>query len=188
MCILQASYQHNISDPPHLIPISQTHFGQGRVLLNISQYIQIKSETCYTISTHLFWSLSLPRAHADTNASLTRKVFHLRVNKLIASSGAPDGAECAAQLVSAPQESLPDVFQVVTRAEAAQSLATPGTEPVEPLLQLRPTGPQSLRLSRAADISADVLLLLLVLLSLRDSPRREDLAPGPGPEPGDRRG
>ena len=187
MCILQASYQHNISDPPHVILISQTHFGQGRVLLNISQYIQIKSETCYTISTHLFWSLlSLPRAHADTNASLTRKVFHLRVNKLIASSGAPDGAECAAQLVSAPQESLPDVFQVVTRAEAAQSLSTPGTEPVEPLLQPRPVGPQSLRLSRVRDISA-VIIILLVLLSLRYSPRREDLAPGPRSEPGCRR-
>ena len=187
MCILQASYQHNISDPPHVILITQTHFGQGRVLLNISQYIQIKSETCFTISTHLFWSwLSLPRAHADTNASLTRKVFHLRVNKLIASSGAPDGAECAAQLVSAPQESLPDVFQVVTRAETAQSLSTPGTEPVQPLLQPRPVGPQSLRLI-LLDISA-VILPLLVLLSLRDSPRREDLAPGPGPEPGGRRG
>ena len=29
------SIEHNISDPPHLILISQTHFGQGRVLLNI---------------------------------------------------------------------------------------------------------------------------------------------------------
>ena len=59
------SIEHNISDPPHLILISQTHFGQGRVLLNIWQYIQITSETCSTISHLLLVSViaTCPRGH-----------------------------------------------------------------------------------------------------------------------------
>ena len=132
-------------------------------------------ETSITI-TILSVSLLLPRAHADTNASLTRKVFHLRVNKLIASSAV--SLQCAAQLVPAPQESLPHIFEIVTRAETAQSLSTPGTEPVQPFLQPRPRGPQPLRIS-LLDVP---FFFLIVLLSLCNSPGREDLASGPGPK------
>ena len=110
---------------------------------------------------------------------MTRKVFHLSVNKLIASSGASHRAQCAAQLVSAPQESLPHIFEVVTRAKAAQSLSTPGTEPVKSLLQPRPTRPESLRLTRLVDVSTD---LLLVFSLCDSSPGREDLALSTGPE------
>ena len=112
LCILQASYQHNISDPPLVLLITQTHFGQDEC---VTKHITIHSD--HVRDQHhnhnpLSVSLSLPRAYADTNASLTRKVFHLRVNKLIASSAV--SLQCTAQLVPAPQESLPHVFEIVT--------------------------------------------------------------------------
>ena len=75
---------------------------------------------------------SLPR-HTCTNSSFTSGLVKItRVNKLVASS---DGTKSTAELVSAPEETVSDIFEIVTGPEAAESLSTSGAEPVQSVLQ-----------------------------------------------------
>ena len=94
----------------------------------------------------------LPRAHADTDAALTReaaaaaKLRASRVHELVAADAAAHGAERAAELVAAAEEAVADVLEVVAAAEAAEPRAAAGAEPVEPLLEPGAAGADLVRL------------------------------------------